>query len=102
MPWQHRKPSAAKYNSREHRLRRAALAEELKRAGALRCAQAECVMPTRTIRPGDPWALGHDDTGTAYIGPVHKRCNDRDGARRANRRARGLPDQPGTAGRWVL
>lgn len=102
MPWHHRKPTAAKYNTREHRARRAALTDQLERDGALTCAQPECVMPARIIRLGKPWALGHNDTGSAYIGPVHKRCNNRDGARRGNRRARGPPDQPGIAGRWVL
>lgn len=102
MPWPTTKTTAPKYRTPEHKARRQALADELRRNGTLTCTQPTCVMPTRTIRPGEPWALGHDDTGTTYLGPVHKRCNDLDGARRGNRRSRGLPDRPATAGRWVL
>lgn len=49
-------------------------------AGNAWCAQPICLMPTRWITPGTPWALGHNDTRTAWIGPVHAICNQRDGA----------------------
>jgi hypothetical protein len=57
-------------------------------AGQARCAQPICLMRNRWIRPGTPWALGHNDTRTAYIGPVHERCNAADGGRRSKQRTR--------------
>lgn len=51
----------------------------------LTCRQPECVMPDRTIAPNEPAHMGHDDTGTVLIGPVHARCNTRDGAIRGNK-----------------
>ena len=53
-------------------------------AGQAYCAQPVCLMRNRWIPPGTPWCLGHDDTGTRWIGPVHERCNATDGARRGN------------------
>lgn len=86
MPWNRSRPggskTAAKYRSPEHRRTRAAYANQLQREGFLICAQPVCVEPSRTIWPGTEWAAGHDDTGTRYIGPVHRTCNVRDGARR--------------------
>jgi hypothetical protein len=70
---------------------------EIDRAGSVQCAQPECVMDDRTIYAGQPWHLGHDDTGTHYIGPVHPQCNARDGARRGNARSRGAAPR-----RWVI
>ena len=46
-----------------------------------------CLMPTRWIEPGTPWVLGHDDAGTGWIGPVHERCNQHDGASRGGHAA---------------
>jgi len=71
------------------------------------CAQPRCLMRTRWIRPGTAWALGHNDAGTSWIGPVHKRCNDSDGATRGNKmRARPKPRPQPLAkrptNRWVL
>lgn len=59
---------------------------ELERNGHATCAQPICVMPSRLITPTMRWCAGHDDAGTTYIGPVHMRCNVRDGARRARAR----------------
>jgi hypothetical protein len=56
-------------------------------AGRAECAQPVCLMPSRRIAPGEPWALGHDDSGTRWIGPVHQRCNIHDGAVRGGRAA---------------
>jgi hypothetical protein len=49
------------------------------------CAQPICVMRTRWIPPGTPWALGHTDDRTAYLGPTHARCNQLDGASKGGR-----------------
>lgn len=62
-------------------------------AGHAHCAQPICVMPNRWIQPGTPWALGHNDAGTAWIGPVHNLCNQRDAARRGGH-ARALKHGP--------
>jgi hypothetical protein len=48
--------------------------------GEAYCAQPTCVMPSRWIQPGTRWALGHSDDRTTWIGPVHHRCNQLDGA----------------------
>jgi hypothetical protein len=49
-----------------------------------------CLMRSRWIEPGSTWVLGHNDAGTAHIGPVHAVCNTNDaavrGARKANAR----------------
>jgi hypothetical protein len=75
-------------------------------AGEAFCAQPICLMTNRWIPPGTAWALGHDDTGTRWIGPVHKRCNDSDGATRGNKMRRHQqqrPPSPRRAGnRWLL
>ena len=62
-----------------HRKERARLAPYVQ-AGEAMCMQPVCVMPTRWIEPGTRWALGHNDARTAWIGPVHERCNQLDGA----------------------
>lgn len=59
-------------------------------AGQARCQQGisgngssgTCLHPTRQIRPGEHWALGHNDARTAWIGPVHADCNLHDAASR--------------------
>jgi hypothetical protein len=72
-------------------------------AGEAYCAQPVCVMATRWIPPGTAWALGHDDTGQVWIGPVHQRCNARDGAARGNRmRSRKPRLVKRAANRWVI
>lgn len=90
-----------KYKTREHRRERAKWARLMASQGYLECQQPVCVMPTRIINDGDRWHLGHDDTGAAYIGPTHMTCNVKDGARRGNRRSRGLPDDE-THRRWAV
>ena len=79
MPWSNARPgggkTAAKYRTPEHRRTRAAYAAQLQRDGYLTCAQPVCTRRSRTIHPGDDWAAGHNDAGTAYIGPVHRDCN---------------------------
>ena len=99
MPWDRSAPTNPKYRTRQHRAERARWARILKRLGVVTCAQPVCVMPTREICAGDPWHLGHDDTGTAYIGPVHPLCNIKDAAVRASARSRG---SGGAARRWAL
>jgi hypothetical protein len=82
--------SAARGYGYHHRKTRAALAPTVE-AGNAHCAQGlngssgTCHYPTRRILPGQKWALGHNDTRTAYIGPVHARCNQLDGASRGGK-----------------
>jgi hypothetical protein len=54
-------------------------------AGRAYCAQPVCIHTDRWIRPGTPWALGHNNNRTAWIGPVHADCNQRDGASRGGK-----------------
>lgn len=91
MPWDRSAPSAPKYHTAEHRRTRARLMAQLQRDGYAICAQPICLAPTRTIRPGMRVHLGHDDTGTRYIGLVHARCNVVDGARRGRARQQARP-----------
>ena len=86
----------AKYRTPEYRAAYAALRRAQAAGRWLTCAQPECVMPTRDIAPNQAAQVGHDDTGTTLIGPVHRRCNARDGAIRGNR-MRGQARR-----RWVL
>jgi hypothetical protein len=79
--------SAARGYGYAHRKERARLAPHVQR-GDTYCQQGlngssgHCHYPTRRILPGQPWALGHNDARTAWIGPVHARCNQLDGASR--------------------
>ena len=91
----------AKYQTREHRQERARLVALMDAQGFLVCAQPECLLASRVIHLGERWHLGHDDSGTQLIGAVHVRCNQVDGAKRGNRRSRGLPDQDRPR-RWVV
>ena len=97
MPWAQNKPDPSKYRTPEHKAIRKQYAQQMARNGYLVCAQPVCVMPSRIILPGMPWHVGHDETGTRYIGPVCKRCNMVDAAMRGNRSAR-----RGKPRRWVL
>jgi hypothetical protein len=56
-------------------------------AGQATCHARICLLPSRWIRPGTPWDMGHNDARTAWTGPEHSRCNRADGARKA--RAKG-------------
>ena len=49
-------------------------------SGGEYCRATECLMPNRWIHPAAEWHLGHDETGTRHIGPVHARCNVVEGA----------------------
>lgn len=52
-------------------------------AGGVTCAQGVCLEPSRAIPPGSAWDLGHNEDRTAWIGPVHVRCNRSAGGRNA-------------------
>lgn len=80
----------------EHEAERARWAPVVAR-GEATCHAAHCVMPSRSIAPGEPWDLGHTSDRSTWTGPEHRRCNRRDGAVRGNR-ARGGRGR----GRWAL
>lgn len=101
------------YNT-AHRAERARLKPSVER-GETTCQQGlpgnsssgRCLHPTRTIHPGQPWALGHNDTRTAWIGPVHTDCNQHDAATRGGRttnqrhhRTHTTPTTPWTSRTW--
>jgi hypothetical protein len=90
VPWSKSRPRGKsvdpKYQSKEHRDARAAMKAQIERDGYGYCAQPVCVMPSRLITLTMRWCAGHNDAGTAYIGPVHQRCNVRDGAKRGRAR----------------
>lgn len=90
MSWANSRPNGGKvnpkYRTKQHRDTVNAYKAQLARDGHLICAQPECVMPTRVILPGMEWAAGHDNTGSTYVGPVHRRCNSRDAGKRARAR----------------
>lgn len=75
----------AKYATAEYRAAYAALKAAQRRGEWLICCQPICVMPTRDIAPNQRAHVGHDDAGGNLIGPVHQRCNTRDGAIRGNK-----------------
>ena len=43
---------------------------------------AVCWRCGKPIAPGSEWHLGHDDTGTRWMGPEHKKCNLSDAGRK--------------------
>lgn len=53
--------------------------------GAL-CHAVHCLEPSRVIRPGAAWDLGHTPDRTRRTGPEHPRCNRSEGGRRGNAR----------------
>lgn len=65
-------------------------------AGNAQCSEPVCLMRSRWIYPNERWHLSHDPTGTAYLGPSHRRCNEAENARRNN------PKRAATPARWVL
>lgn len=87
------------YNTQHYKKTKASLRPEVE-AGLAHCAEIVCVMRTRWIPPGSPWALAHDHrdpTGLTLLGPAHRRCNLAESARRNNpkRAKRALT-------RWIL
>lgn len=70
------KTSSRGYGSHHQRLRKALKAKVA--AGLVACARCG-----QTIRPGEPWDLGHDDYDRRrYTGPEHARCNRATAGRR--------------------
>lgn len=67
--------------------------------GQAECHAIRCLMPARTIRPGQPWDLGHNVARTDWTGPEHMRCNRSEGATRGNR-ARGKPTRQWHSRQW--
>lgn len=57
-------------------------------AGRGRCHAVKCLMPTRHIRPGSAWDLGHLPDRTGWSGPEHAHCNRVEGAKRGNKARR--------------
>ena len=55
---------------------------QLVAAGGVRCAREDCPFPGRLIQPGQAWDLDHSDDRTAILGPSHRSCNRRAGARK--------------------
>jgi len=84
----HREGRGVKYDWR-HQKERARLKPIVERGEAW-CQQGalgngssgRCLKASRWIQPGSRWVLGHNDAGTAWIGPVHWVCNHHDAARR--------------------
>lgn len=67
-----------------HQRERAGWAKAIANAGGVECHADNCVMPTRWIRAGEEWDLGHD-RARRHRGPEHVRCNRRAGAIESNR-----------------
>jgi hypothetical protein len=89
----HREGRGTKYNW-AHQKERARLKPIVERGEAW-CQQGRpgngssgrCLKATRWIAPGSRWVLGHNDAGTAWIGPCHHACNHQDAAVRGGRAA---------------
>ena len=95
-----RPPRNPKYRTPEHLAMVKAYKAELARVGWLTCTARECVMPSRVItNPNgsqpDGVTVGHADDGVAIDGPQHRKCNTRDGSKRARERQL-------TSRRWSL
>jgi hypothetical protein len=84
MPYDRRKPRAAKYG-RQHQATREAHMAALRRAGAGLCAEPVCVKRSRVITPAMKLHLAHDPTGTVVLGLAHAECNTHEAAVRGNR-----------------
>lgn len=89
MPWENARPGTdPKYRSPAHIAYTKRLKAQLKARGSLTCTARECVMPSRAItnpngNQPDGLTAGHADNGVDYDGPQHRKCNTRDGAKRA-------------------
>ncbi len=84
------KTVARGYGSTHRRMRDAAKA-------SVDAGQAACSRCGRMIAPGTPWDLDHTPDRLGWLGPAHRSCNRRAGAKvaNANRRARRRPRVPG-------
>lgn len=76
--------TAPKYRTAQHRAERMRYVHVVALGNGW-CCEPICLMPSRYIEPGTAWDVGHDTTGTQYIGPCHARCNRSEGATRGNR-----------------
>ncbi|MGW3608953.1 hypothetical protein ACWD6N_03540 [Micromonospora sp. NPDC005163] len=66
----------------QHQQLRDQWATTIEHEGSTRCHATRCLAPSRAIRHGDDWDLGHTDDRTAYTGPEHPRCNRAAGGRK--------------------
>lgn len=90
--------AAPQYNAREYKRAKEALRPIVAEGRAV-CAEIICVMPSRHIPAGAPWALAHDHrdpSNTTLLGPAHRRCNLAENARRNN------PKRSSKRRRWAL
>jgi hypothetical protein len=51
-------------------------------AARVKAGLAVCWRCRRPIRADEPWHLGHDDSGTRWMGAEHARCNLSDAGRK--------------------
>lgn len=70
----------------EHTSQRAQLAP-IVASGRAMCAEVICLMPSRRIDPGEPWALGHTPDRSGWVGPCHVKCNEFEASRRGGQAA---------------
>lgn len=54
-------------------------------AGLVQCHAVVCLEPSRWIKPGSEWHLGHTPARTAWTGPEHAKCNLSEAAIRGNK-----------------
>lgn len=66
-----------------HEAQRRAWAPRVAR-GEVTCHALICLEPTRHIKPGSDWHMGHTPDRTRWTGPEHPRCNTTEGAIRGN------------------
>lgn len=76
---QAKRPDSKRYDHAHRTLRK-------RWATVVEAGEAQCWRCLRSIRPSEPWDLGHDDHDpTQYRGPEHRRCNRGSAAVRGNR-----------------
>jgi hypothetical protein len=66
----------------DHQAERAKWQRRMDQGEAVDCHAERCLEPSRWIRPGQPWDLGHTPDRTAWTGPEHPLCNRAEGGRR--------------------